>query len=151
MGCRTSEVIWLKGCQGYMIRWIISLSPLIIRSSHHCGWCEFEPHTGHMWDKSSSTRGCVRCFSQGTPIYAQTTFVSFRPSKPFFSYVGTEVQIGGYYQHLWEVNKCCSHDTKRHPEWGSNTQPLAPESEAQPPDYRAPHPHTDWLVSIWVK
>ena len=29
---------------------------------------EIEPHTGHMWDKPSSAWGCVRWFSQGTPV-----------------------------------------------------------------------------------
>ena len=50
------------------LRWLISLSSLIIRLSHRCGWCGFEPHTGHMWDKSSSACGCVRWFSRGTPV-----------------------------------------------------------------------------------
>ena len=41
---------------------------LIIRSSHRCDWCRFEPRTGHMWDKPSSACGRVRWFSRGTPV-----------------------------------------------------------------------------------
>ena len=52
-------------CMAEWLRRLISLSPLIIRSSHRCGWCGFEPHWGHMWDKSSSTCGCVRWFFPG--------------------------------------------------------------------------------------
>ena len=54
------------------LRRLISLSPLIIRSSHRCGWCGFEPHTGYMWDKSSSTCGCVRWFFPGYSRFRPT-------------------------------------------------------------------------------
>ena len=57
----------LKMISAEWLRWLISLSSLIIRSSHRCGWCGFEPHTGHMWDVKFCLR-CVRWFSRGTPI-----------------------------------------------------------------------------------
>ena len=36
------------------LRWLISLCPLIIWSSHRCDLCGQEPHMCHMWDKSGS-------------------------------------------------------------------------------------------------
>ena len=58
------------------LRWLISLSPLTIRSSHHCDWCGFEPHTGHKWDKSSSTCGCVRWFFPGYSRFRPTFWLA---------------------------------------------------------------------------
>ena len=58
------------------LRWLISLSPLIIRSSHRCDWCGFEPHTGHKWDKSSSTCGCVRWFFPGYSRFRPTFWLA---------------------------------------------------------------------------
>ena len=58
------------------LRWLISLSPLTIRSSHRCDWCGFEPHTGHKWDKSSSTCGCVRWFFPGYSRFRPTFWLA---------------------------------------------------------------------------
>ena len=58
------------------LRWLISLSPLTIRSSHRCDWCGFEPHTGHKWDKSSSTWGCVRWFFPGYSRFCPTFWLA---------------------------------------------------------------------------
>ena len=40
----------------------ISLTCLIIRSSHSSVWLGFESHTGHMRDKTSSAYGSASCF-----------------------------------------------------------------------------------------
>ena len=48
------------------------------RSSYRCGWCRFEPRTGHMWDKPSSACGCVRWFSRGTPVSSHLPIGSSR-------------------------------------------------------------------------
>ena len=58
------------------LRWLISLSPLTIRSSHRCDWCGFEPHTGQKWDKSSSTCGCVRWFFPGYSRFRPTFWLA---------------------------------------------------------------------------
>ena len=47
----------------------ISLPRLMIRSSYRCVWCGFDPHTGHMCDKSSSVCGCVKWFFPGFSLH----------------------------------------------------------------------------------
>ena len=58
------------------LSWLIALSPLTIRSFHRCDWCGFEPHTGHKWDKSSSTCGCVRWFFPGYSRFRPTFWLA---------------------------------------------------------------------------
>ena len=51
-----------------------------------------------------------------------------RPSKQFFSDVGTEPSLPGYYQYFLGGKCILLKDTTRRPERGSNPRPLAPES-----------------------
>ena len=50
--------------------WLISLSSLIIRSSHRCS-CS-PTRIAYTWDKSSSACSCVRWFSRVTPLLRST-------------------------------------------------------------------------------
>ena len=61
-------------------------------------------------------------------------FDAYRPGKQFFSHVGTEPALPGYYQYFFFFwggggKYVLLKDTTRQPEWGSNPRPLDPESE----------------------
>ena len=54
------------------------------------------------------------------------------PSKQFFSQVGTEPLLPGYYQYFWEVNVSCSRTQHGDVSEDGTPRPLAPESDALP-------------------
>ena len=69
------------------------------------------------------------------PKFVPVLFVwveALRLSQQFFSHVGTEPPLPGYYQYFWGGKCILLKDTTRRPEWGSNPRPLAPISEALP-------------------
>ena len=69
-------ILSIGGPRGRVVKVADSLSPLTIRSSHRCDWCGFEPHTGHKWDKSSSTCACVRWFFPGYSRFRPTFWLA---------------------------------------------------------------------------
>ena len=56
-------------------------------------------------------------------------FEALRPGKQFFSHVGTEPPLPGYYQYFWWVNISCSRTQHGDPSGARTPRPLDPESE----------------------
>ena len=53
---------------------------------------------------------------------------ALRASQQFFSHVGTEPPLPGYFQYFFGGKCFLPKDTTRRPELGSNPRPLAPEN-----------------------
>ena len=93
------------------------------------------------YDMTSSIYRAHTAFYNGTNRETTKTdivfglFEALRPGKQFFSHVGTEPPLPGYYQYFFGgggmgVGKyTLLKDTTWRLKWGSNPRPLDPESE----------------------
>ena len=79
---------------------------------------------------ASSSRLLYICLKKiSTVRFDLVWFYALCPGKQFFSHVGTEPPLPGYYQYFLGGKYALLKDTTRRPEWGSNPRPLDPESE----------------------
>ena len=73
-----------------------------------------------------------RCYVTLTLVDLFVWVEALRPSQQFFSHVGTEPPLPGYYQYFLGGKCILFKDTTRRPKRGPNPRPLASESDALP-------------------
>ena len=91
-------------------------------------------HTFRSWPKYPG--GYKRIGIKLLEVFVWFGFRLYVTSQQFFSHVGTEPPLPGYYQYFLRGKCILLKDTTWPPEWGSNPRPLAPESDALPIGHR---------------